>query len=210
MGSNKSIPKQERAALKPRRKPGKERVAALMEAASSVFAEKGFEAATMAEIAVRAGALIGSLYHFFPHKEALADALIERYAGLVEAGFDRLESQAASMSIEALADSLVFFLIQIPGESKAIRALLEARAELSEKRLEFRKATLGRIARTLRLRAPGLPLEKARSMAIVLLHNTKTMKTLVADHGGITTSGAPVELRDMTRLYLAGKLRDQD
>ncbi len=59
----------------PKRARGKQRVAALLQAAAAVFAEKGYEAATMTEIAARAGAPIGSLYQFFPVKEALADTL---------------------------------------------------------------------------------------------------------------------------------------
>ena len=100
MGSNKSRANPVRAALEPQRRPGKERVAALMEAAASVIAERGFEAATMAEIAARAGALIGSLYHFFPNKEVLADALIERYGVIIDEAFAKIDSQAASMPIE--------------------------------------------------------------------------------------------------------------
>src|SRR5258708_40354736 len=126
MPSNKSRPNPGRGALEPRRRPGKERVAALMEAAASVIAEKGFEAATMAEIASRAGALIGSLYHFFPNKEVLADALIQRYGGIIDEGFAKIDSPAASMPIQALADALGYFLVENQGESKAIRALLEA------------------------------------------------------------------------------------
>jgi AcrR family transcriptional regulator len=208
MGSNKSRPNPGRGALEPRRRPGKERVAALMEAAASVIAERGFEAATMAEIASRAGALIGSLYHFFPNKEVLADALIERYGGIIDEAFARIDGQAASMPIEALADALVYFLVEIQGESKAMRALLEARAEWSAKRNDFREAALRHIAGTLMLRSPRLGPETARHMAVVLLHNMKTMKAFAADLDGSESRGASAELRDMTRLYLASKLPD--
>src|SRR5258708_20253019 len=64
----------------PQRKPGRRRVAALLEAAGAVFAEKSYDAATMTEVAARAGSAIGSLYQFFPTKELLADALIPQYA----------------------------------------------------------------------------------------------------------------------------------
>jgi AcrR family transcriptional regulator len=43
-----------------------------------LFAEKGYDAVTMTEVAARAGAPIGSLYQFFPSKETLADALLDR------------------------------------------------------------------------------------------------------------------------------------
>jgi AcrR family transcriptional regulator len=208
MGSNKSRANPGRGALEPRRRPGKERVAALMEAAASVIAERGFEAATMAEIAARAGALIGSLYHFFPNKEVLADALIQRYGEIIDEAFARIDSQASSMPIEELADALVYFLVEIQGESKAMRALLESRAEFSTRRHEFRNAALRHIAQTLMLRSPRLCPETAQHMAVVLLQNMKNMKTLAADHGAATSRGASAELRDMTRLYLASKLAE--
>jgi AcrR family transcriptional regulator len=208
MGSNKSRANSGRGAIEPQRRPGKERVAALLEAAASVIAERGFEAATMAEIAARAGALIGSLYHFFPNKEVLADALIERYCEIINEAFGKIDSQATSMPIEALADALVYFLVEIQGESKAMRALLEARADLSVKRHDFCTAALRHIAQTLMLRSPRLQPETAQHMAIVLLHNMKTMKALTVEHGNANDSGASAELRDMTRLYLASKLAD--
>ncbi len=164
-----------------------------MEAAASVIAERGFEAATMAEIASRAGALVGSLYHFFPNKEVLADALIQRYGGIIDEAFARIDGQVASMPIESLADTLLYLLVELQGESKAMRALLEARAEYSEKWQEFRDAALRHIARSLMLRSPQMSPEAARRMSVVLLNNMKTMKELVADQG------AEAELRDMTR-----------
>jgi AcrR family transcriptional regulator len=191
--------------VEPQRRPGKARVAALMEAAASVIAEKGYEAATMAEIAARAGALVGSLYHFFPNKEALAEALIRRYEGIVDDAFAELDARAIAMPVEELADTLVNFALEKQLESKAMLALLDARAEWLAKRAEFKEAAVQHIARTLSLKAPGLPPEAARHMAVVLLQNMKAMKALVVEHG--EASGAVAELRDMTRLYLATKLR---
>jgi AcrR family transcriptional regulator len=49
----------------------------LLEAALSVFAEKGFTAARLDEIAARAGVSKGTLYLYFPSKEALLEALID-------------------------------------------------------------------------------------------------------------------------------------
>lgn len=49
--------------------------AAMLEAASEVFAEAGFAGATMAEIARRAGVATGNLYRYFANKAALFDAV---------------------------------------------------------------------------------------------------------------------------------------
>src|SRR5512143_1875819 len=67
----------------PRRRPqqerGERRVEELLDAAAEVFAEVGVEAATTNAIAERAGASVGSLYHFFPNKDAIIRALAARY-----------------------------------------------------------------------------------------------------------------------------------
>ncbi|OWK36559.1 Transcriptional regulator, TetR family [Fimbriiglobus ruber] len=177
-----------------------------MEAAAAVIAERGFESATMAEIATRAGAQIGSLYRFFPNKEVLADALMQRHRELVDGAFGKIESRAMSVSAHDLADALVDLLVELHPESRAMVALLDARSEWSAKPAEFRNAAIGHIARIVMLRAPHLRPETARDVAVVLLHNMKTMKALTLEQGLATSAGAPAELREMNRLYLASKL----
>lgn len=58
----------------------------LLSAARSVFAKKGYEEATIAEIVSRAGVAQGTFYLYFPGKEALAgafaEALSERFAAV--------------------------------------------------------------------------------------------------------------------------------
>jgi AcrR family transcriptional regulator len=181
----------------------------LLEAAATVIAERGYEAATMAEIASRAGALVGSLYHFFPNKESLADALIGRYGEVIDEAFDRIDRHVISLPLDNLADALLDLLVEVQSEVRAMRALLEAREDFSAKRQEFRSAALGHIAHTLRLRIPGLNPETAQSMAVILLHNMKLMKALTAESGEPADPGAAAELRQMTRAYLASKITDQ-
>src|ERR1700761_2898172 len=88
----------------PKRARGKQRVAELLQAAAEVFAEKGYEAATMTEIAARAGAPIGSLYQFFPVKDALADSLVQNYVALLAADLQALQARAAQLEVPALVE----------------------------------------------------------------------------------------------------------
>ena len=106
----------------PKRARGKQRVAELLEAAAAVFAEKGYEAATMTEIAARAGAPIGSLYQFFPVKEALADTLVQNYVALVAADLQELEARAAEIDIQTLVERLFGLLRSHPHERAAATA----------------------------------------------------------------------------------------
>ncbi len=63
-----------------RRRPGvrEENERALLAAAEAVFAEQGFSGATTAAIAKRAGVPKANLHYYFPTKEALYRAVIER------------------------------------------------------------------------------------------------------------------------------------
>lgn len=197
-----------RPALSPQRSVGRERVANLMAAAAEVIRERGYDAATMAEIAERAGAKIGSLYRFFPSKEVLADALMQRYADMVEAACDDIDARLSSLSVDELADLFVGFMVRIHHryETGALIALMEARSDWSAKRLEFREQAMKRFARTLLLRAPGLSRKTARDIAVVLLNNMKTMVAMTIDKSAPASPGSADELRLMNRLYLASKL----
>jgi AcrR family transcriptional regulator len=208
MNSNKSRPTRKRGALAPQRRPGKLRVAALLEAGALVIAEKGFQAATMAEIASKAGAPIGSLYRFFPNKEILADALITRFGELINEAFEKINGTIKSMSTAALAESLLNMLVDLHGEKLAVRALLEAHADWSAKRKEFRRAMRRHIAETLTLRHPKLGSTVARNMAVIILQNMKTVSALNRELPEDDRSGALAELHDMTRLYLADRLEE--
>lgn len=55
---------------------------AILEAAKAVFEETGYERASMAEVAARAGSSKATLYNYFESKEALFFELIEYTAGL--------------------------------------------------------------------------------------------------------------------------------
>src|ERR1700722_14668953 len=113
MASNKSraTPARPRAAVQPQRRHGRERVATLLEVGATVIAEKGYEAATMAEIAERSGSPIGSLYRFFPNKELLAEALIHKYAAQIDAEFEKIGTKAATASTDEIADAIIDFTV---------------------------------------------------------------------------------------------------
>jgi AcrR family transcriptional regulator len=191
-----------RAALEPQRSTGKRRVAELLRAGADVIAERGFEAATMAEIAARAGAQIGSLYRFFPNKDALADALIRRYRELVEDAFERTDSRSGSSTIEEFADDLLSVFAGVRGETPAIVALLDARSDANAWRGDLHENSLRGVVTSLKLRDATLSDAKAHDMAVVLLQNMKTMKSLDVERN----AGAVAELRAMTALYLKSKL----
>lgn len=76
------MPKPRRLTLAPRKSPRQQRssqtVESILEAAAHVLDRGGLAAFNTNRVAERAGVSIGSLYQYFPHKDALMAALIER------------------------------------------------------------------------------------------------------------------------------------
>jgi AcrR family transcriptional regulator len=206
MGSNKSRLTKNRIALAPQRRHGKWRVATLLKSGATVIAEKGFQAATMAEIASKAGAPIGSLYRFFPTKEILADALIKGFEAVLDEAFGKIQGQIKTLSLAALTRAFLSLMVDLQGEKAALRALLEMHPDWSAKRERFRHIVLRHIAQTLKLRCPKLNVRTAESMAVVQLYNMKAVSALNARREDAARSGALVELHEMTRFYLLHKL----
>jgi AcrR family transcriptional regulator len=190
------------AARAPKRERGKQRVAELLQAAADVFGEKGYEAATMTEIAARAGAPIGSLYQFFPAKEALADTLVQNFVALLAADLQQLEDCAASLDHEALVRRLFGLLRSHPAERAAALPLAEARMDESTRRITFRQMVRKRIATILRARAPALSAEKARDKAIVILQLMKAVSSLSDEESLPGRTAAMRELQDLAVGYL--------
>jgi AcrR family transcriptional regulator len=194
-----------RKTLAPQREIGRQRVADLMDAAAEVIQERGYEAATMAEIAARANARIGSLYRFFPNKEAIADALMDRYAGVLSEEYAALRKQASHATPEELADLLIDQLVRRYSQTRAMTALLDSRTKWTKIRLRVRAQALAGIGAALKACAPGLKDREVLDVAAVVLNNVKAMVDMVKKDA-LTTAGAPDELRLMNRLYLAARL----
>ena len=194
-----------RGPLAPQREVGRQRVAELIEAAAAVFQERGFEAATMAEIAARAEAKIGSLYRFFPNKDAIADALMEHQAEILRAAYDAVQGRAADATPDELADILIDLLVELHPQMRGYAALLDSRGDWTVVRQRFRAQTLAGIKTALTTCAPGLDDQEADDIAAVVLNNMKVMLAMTTKDAP-TTPGAPDQLRLMTRLYLTAKL----
>lgn len=194
-----------RQALPPQRKVGRQRVAELIDAAAAVIQERGFEATTMAEIAARAKAKIGSLYRFFPSKDAIADALMEHQAEILQAEYDSVRGQAAGATPEELADILIDLLVKLHPQTQGFSALLDSRTDRTVVRRRFRAQTLAGVKTALTTCAPGLDDREADDIAAVVLNNMKIMVGMMTGQAP-TSAGAPDQLRLMTRLYLTAKL----
>lgn len=185
-------------AKEPKRERGKQRVAALIDAGAELFAEKGYEATTMTEIAQRAGAAIGSLYQFFPSKEALAEALFNRYAERAAASFARVEELAPGRPAGELADLLIDYKLALRTDRDATIALSSSVAGIVERRKPLGDALRGRIASILRAANRALSEDEAAAAAVIVSQVMKIVPALAA-----TENERPLPLIGETRKLLA-------
>lgn len=71
----------------PRQQRSRELVERLLDATAAVVVERGVQHLTTNHIAERAGVSIGSLYQYFPDKDALLEALLERMSRQIGSNF---------------------------------------------------------------------------------------------------------------------------
>lgn len=192
-------------AREPKRERGKQRVAALLDAGAAVFAEKGYETATMTEIAERAEAAIGSLYQFFPSKEALAEALFERFAERWAASFARVEELAPGRSARELADLFIDHKLRQGTDRDAAIALSSAIAGIVERRRPLGDKLRERIASILSVANPALGQDEAAAAAVIVNQVMKTIPALAAGEDE-RAAALVAEARKLMALYIADVL----
>jgi AcrR family transcriptional regulator len=119
-GSAKNPP---RPAQIRRRAPSQERsvemVRRLLDATAQVLSEVGLAKLSTNKVARRANVAVGSIYQYFPNKEALIDALVEdrmqRLGQLVSTRMAALGSASFPAAAEAMLRAVVDFLAREPG-----------------------------------------------------------------------------------------------
>jgi len=73
-----------------------DRRAEILRLAADLFAERGFKATTMRDIAEAAGVLSGSLYHHFDSKESIIEELLREYVDELLADYRRIIAEGGS------------------------------------------------------------------------------------------------------------------
>jgi AcrR family transcriptional regulator len=100
-----------RPPTKPRKKASQERsratVDALVEATARILVKEGFDKASTNRIAEQAGVSVGSLYQYFPSKEALVVAVIERHQQELMQVVRSALKEVASLPMEQAVHKLV-------------------------------------------------------------------------------------------------------
>src|SRR5688500_4830294 len=97
--------------LRPRKAPQQDRskvtVDAILDAAAELLERRGYVRMTTNSVAKRAGVSVGSLYQYFPSKEALIVGLLGRYTEEVEASMHRRFSELEKRDLREFIRGMV-------------------------------------------------------------------------------------------------------
>lgn len=167
----------------PQQARSQQRVEEILQAASDILVEEGYEGLSTSAIAQRAGISVGSLYQFFANKEAVLQALAQRYLEKMAMLNENVFTPDAiyvptPILIERAVDTLVEFVDKNKGFNQLFSAPwlspeLQAVADASTNQmiLEVQKIFQGK--------SPQLSDEESYVAAQALMHMIKGMLPLV-------------------------------
>jgi AcrR family transcriptional regulator len=121
--------------LEPRKLPKQARsettVEAILEAAAQIFERHGYAAGTTNRIAERAGVSIGSLYQYFPNKDAILLALVHRHLAEGMAALEpHLERLSCGAGFEDVLPDIVHAMVALHALAPGLHRVLFEETQL--------------------------------------------------------------------------------
>lgn len=154
-----------------RQQRGLLRLDEILIAAGALFAEVGYDKATTNLIAVRAGVSPGSLYQFFPNKEAIAQAYAEAATAQLHRVYDAvLAPEVTGLPLQEFLDTFIDALIAFNREYPGYLALSIASTispTLALALADLHKGIEGRLDALLAARWPTTAPEQRRLRGLV-------------------------------------------
>jgi AcrR family transcriptional regulator len=105
-----------------RKVQAEERKWQIVDTALAVFASKGFKGTSIKDIAETAGISQGLMYHYFPSKEALLTAIIDRHSFLP--GLRTILTDTANQPLERVFKKIANGFLDVLDEKKALVTIM--------------------------------------------------------------------------------------
>jgi AcrR family transcriptional regulator len=190
----------------PQQLRGQRRIEQILDAADALFVEIGFEAATTNAIAARAETSIGSLYQFFPNKDAILNALAERHLANMRAFNARLltEEVAGLPFPEGLylaIDTLAEYHAANPGFGLLFCGAMTT-GQLARSADELHREIAQGAEGVLMACLPGLDPSRAGLVSTVVVDTVRAMMGLAARCDPSLRSEVLVEAKALLQRYL--------
>jgi len=163
--------------LKPRKQAAQQRsrhtVTCILEGAAHIFSQKGYAATTTNHIAKKAGVSIGSLYQYFPNKDAIVVCLAQQHLSDTGQIIDDLLALAekGDITVSEMLRRIVGKMIDIhmlaPRLHRAIFNEAPLPADLKQTLIDYERETAARLNKI--LSSTGSPSIKHTPTACLLM-----------------------------------------
>ncbi|ACK73177.1 transcriptional regulator, TetR family [Gloeothece citriformis PCC 7424] len=167
-----------------RRKPlqnrSKERVEQILNTAEQILIKGGYKETTTRAIASECGISVGSLYQFFPDKEAIILGLAERYNQQITELFQKLHQQKTSSLplneyVELVIDTFKQFFTDNPGYVAMFNQIQELIPQLLKQDADLNAQLVEELANFLQQRKPELEAINVKVIAFVVVEIVGTL-----------------------------------
>jgi len=188
-----------------RRARGLQRMASILDAAETVFAQVGYDETTTHQIAAQAEISPGSLYQFFSNKEEVAQALAARYAEELQRVYSAVFSvEAAALPFSRWLDQIVDALIAFHLAHPAFHTLFDAPLSLEVAGLthQLPKDLQTRFELGFQVRAPHLSPTQQRLSATMSVQLFRAVPRLVLQAEEVEQRLLVRELKTVLQRYL--------
>ena len=198
-------------AINPRKAPKQQRsratVDAILEATAQVLVEHGYEKSSTNLIARRAGVSIGSLYQYFPNKEALVAALAEKHvADVMSELVAKLEAARGLPLRPALRVMIDGLLAHHAEKPRVHQVLIEEIPRIAglERMLEIDRLAVDMIAVALGTREEALRPQNIELAVFMLVHAVQGITHAAVLERPELLTGADLtdEITDLVARYL--------
>lgn len=202
------------ARKKPRQARSQARVNRILDVAEKLLIAEGYNATTTQAIAAQAEVPIGSLYQFFPDKNAIVGALAERYNDQMYALFLQLHaSEAKNLSlkdyVDRIVDSFDQFLKTHPGYL-AILMPLQGLPELAEIDAENDDRLIQGYIDYFQDRYPGQTAETYEAIAFVIVKGIGTLLWFTFGQTDLAQTRLVQETKKLMLSYLLNYFEDSE
>jgi AcrR family transcriptional regulator len=158
----------------PKQTRSQERVYHILNVAEQLFIELGYNQTTTRAIASRAEVPVGSLYQFFPDKEAIVKALANRYFEQEYHLFVQLHAELAEAPIVVYVNRMIDAFDQFATNHPGYRAVLEQLIDLMtvadiDSLDEYDQLILKELAHFLERRNPSLDTARCELIATTVM-----------------------------------------
>ena len=193
---------------RPRQLRGQRRIEAILDTAERLFAGMGYEATSTNQIAAEAHTSIGSLYQFFPNKEAILRALVARSQEQMRGVLDEVfaSDPQDELSPDELLDRLLDPLIALYARGYRMLALFVALPRTGDGALAGQplvEEIVRRLDARLARRMPGLSAERRELSVRMIVETVRALMPLMTTVEGQVRPEAVTELKRMLRAYIA-------